>query len=187
MTVVTPVTFFGSLTGPMGTFLQTLDVNGVWTGMTQFGNWTSTAITTQKPGPYVRSITIPPYTVAGPSKVNVFTGHTVALTSLANVNILVADQIVGGQWRCHVIYFATTQQIQLVDDAGTGFTTNSPAQNGTCAIGSFNGELMYASGIGKEVNLNIPMLFNPAITTKLNVWVNTFDITGKLTHWIAAP
>ena len=34
-----PVTFFGNMNGVMGTFLQELDVDGIWTGMTQFGNW----------------------------------------------------------------------------------------------------------------------------------------------------
>ena len=33
------VTFKAPLNGVLGTFLQELDVNGVWTGMTQFGNW----------------------------------------------------------------------------------------------------------------------------------------------------
>ena len=187
MTVRVPVTFKTSLTGVMGTFLQALDVTGAWTGMTQFGNWTSTAISTPKPGPFVRLIQVPSYDKV-PMKVDAYSGHTAGLSALSMINVLVAENLVGGTRRCHVIYFATTRAIRLVNDAGTGFTTNSPAQNSTCALASSPGnpDFMFASGQGNEVHLHIPMVFNPDVTTRLNVWVNTFDIHGNLTHWVGA-
>jgi hypothetical protein len=186
MTVTVPVTFKGTLTGAMGTFLQSLDVTGVWTGMTQFGNWTSTAITTPKPGPYVRQVLVPAYDKV-PTKVDAYSGHSSGLDALYTVNVLVAENIVGGTRRCHIIYFGGTRELRLVNDAGTGFTTNSPQQNSTCAIGRVRpNEEMFASGQGNELFLHIPMVFNPDITTRLNVWVNTFDNSGNLTHWIGA-
>jgi hypothetical protein len=39
MSVTAPVTFFQPLGPVLGTFLQAQDDKGVWTGMTQFGNW----------------------------------------------------------------------------------------------------------------------------------------------------
>jgi hypothetical protein len=185
LTVTVPVTFTAALTGVMGTFIQSLDVTGTWTGMTQFGNWTANAIALPKPGPNVRLIQVPAYDKV-PAKVDVYSGHSSGTGALGTINILIAEQIVGGTRRCHIIYFRATNQIWLVNDAGDNFTTNSPSQNSTCAIGSFNGDLMFGSSQGNEMHLHIPMLFNPDITTRLNVWVNTFDNAGNLTHWVGA-
>ena len=186
MTITVPVTFFGNFTGPLGTFLQQADVKDNWTGMTQFGNWTAYGLLAPKPGPYVGQITIPPYTKT-PVNVDVFTGHTSGLAQIFTSNVLVAEKIVGGSVRCHIIYFQATHDIKLVNAAGDGFVTGSPQQNGQCAIGNFN-DLLYAAGSGNEVHLHIPMQWNAAvpIPQKLNVWVNTFDNSGKLTHWIGA-
>lgn len=187
LTITVPVTFFGNMTGVMGTFLQELDVDGNWTGMTQFGNWTANEITTPKPGPYVRDITASfPSNSMVPTLVDTFSGHTSGIGALATVNILVAERILGGTYRCHVIYFQGSREIKLVNDAGTGFVTNSPAQNNTCAIGNFNGDVMFAAGTTAGVQLHVPMMFNPAVAQKLSVWVNAFDNAGNLTHWVGA-
>jgi hypothetical protein len=184
LTVTVPLTFFGTFTGQMGTFLQSFDVNGNFTGMTQFGNWTPAPLASPKPGPYVTSITVPPYTLA-PSKVVAETGNTTGVSKIIFVNILVAEQIVGGKVRCHILYFPATKEIKLINDAGTGYVTNSPAQNGYCAIGSFNGNVMFVSGTEKDLHLEIPMVWNtPEVTKRLSVWVNTFDNIGNLTHWL---
>lgn len=186
MTITVPVTFFGNFTGPLGTFLQQEDVHGNWTGMTQFGNWTAYGLQSPKPGPYVGQITIPAYAKT-PVNVDVYTGHTGGLAQIFTSNVLVAEKIVGGSIRCHIIYFQSTHDIRLVNAAGDGFVSGSPQQNGQCAIGNFN-DLLYAAGSGNEVHIHIPMQWNPAVTIpqKLNVWVNTFDNSGKLTHWIGA-
>jgi len=187
LTITAPVTFFGNMTGIMGTFLQELDVDGNWTGMTQFGNWTSTPIDTPKTGPYVRDITAQyPANSLVPSVVDTFSGHTSGINALATVNILVAEKIVGGTWRCHVIYFQGTREVKLVNDAGTDFVTNSPRMNNTCAIGPDPANPVSAFGIASGVQLHVPMAFNPAIAQRLSVWVNAFDNSGNLTHWVGA-
>jgi hypothetical protein len=184
LTVTVPLTFFGTFTGQMGTFLQGFDVSGNYTGMTQFGNWTPNPIAAPKPGPYITSVTYPAYTLA-PSKVVVDTGNTTGSSKIIFVNILVAEQILGGNVRCHIIYFPATKEIKLLNDAGTGYVTNNPAQNGYCAIGSFNGDVMFVSGTENDLHLNIPMVWNtPLLTKKLSVWANTFDNIGNLTHWL---
>jgi len=186
VTLTVPLSFKTSLSGALATFLQELDVNGVWTGMTQFGNWTSYVTTQAKPGPYIGLVSIPDYSLF-PTSVDLFSGHTGGISNLYTVNILLSDTIVGGAVRCHIIYFGQTKAIKLVNDEGTDFVTNSPQQNSTCAIGSFNGDLMYASGSGNEVHLHIPMLYNPdLVKSKIKVWFNTFDTAGNLTHWHGA-
>jgi hypothetical protein len=185
MTITVPVTFYQNFTGPLGTFLQQEDVHGSWTGMTQFGNWTAYGLFSPKPGPYVGQITIPPYTNA-PVNVDATTGHTGGLAQIFTANVLVADKIVGGSVRCHIIYFQAAQEFHLVNAAGNGFVTGFPQDNGQCIIGHLNGRLLYASGGGNEIVVHIPMQWKVAIPQKLNVWVNTFDNSGKLTHWIGA-
>jgi hypothetical protein len=190
LTIRVPVNFQGSLTGPMGTFLQLADVDDNWTGMTQIGNWTAYPISTPKPGPYVGPVTVTPHPQEArvPMKVVVRSGNTIGgLNAVSMVNVLVAEKIVGGTLRCHVVYLPASREIRLINQAGTGFVTTSPQENGHCAIGSFHGELMFASGSTNEVTLNIPMVFNPQfVTTQLRVWANTFDTSGNLTHWIGA-
>ena len=81
-----PVTFERSLSGVMGTFLQLLDVDEVWTGMTQFGNWTPTSMSTPKPVPFVCLIQVPTYDKVL-TKVDAYSGHTAGLSALSMINI----------------------------------------------------------------------------------------------------
>ena len=53
MSVNVPVTFQATLGPVLGTFLQALDVNGVWTGMTQFGNWVLPGAPQTRSGPAI--------------------------------------------------------------------------------------------------------------------------------------
>lgn len=184
---VIPIDFTTSIKGFMGTFLQTLDVHGVWTGMTQFGNWTANPISQPKPGPYNGPVTVPAYTLS-PNLVDVYAGHTSGFSQLLMVNILIAESIVGGNVRCHIVYLGGSNEIRLINDAGTGFVTGSPQGNTNCVIGNRPPELLYAVGTGNEIHLHIPMEFNPAkVNQRLTVWVNTFDTAGNLTHWQTAP
>ena len=180
LTVTVPLTINPALSGPLTTFIQEQDSTGVWTGMTQFGTWRAHNIASPKAGPYVASIIHPAYTTLGPSRVEVTVGHTSGVSNLDTVNILLADNIVGGANRCHIIYFGTTHAIELVNDAGTGFSTTNPRANSTCAI-----HPNPTTGTTQQVRLDISMLFNPdRVKSRLNIWVNVFDKAGNLTHWL---
>jgi hypothetical protein len=63
MTVNVTVTFQTAIGPVLGTFLQALDVNGTWTGMTQIGNWTVPGALQTRPGPTIAGLT--PKTVTG--------------------------------------------------------------------------------------------------------------------------
>jgi hypothetical protein len=95
MTVSAPVTFKSGLGGVLGTFLQSLDVNGVWTGMTQFGNWVAPGTNTRQ-GPMVASLS--PSSGAGKSALlTASASHPGgAIAQLQMVHMLVSDRIVGG-------------------------------------------------------------------------------------------
>jgi hypothetical protein len=188
MTVTVPVTFAGTFTGEMGTFLQELDVDGNWTGMTQFGNWTPYPISSPKPGPYISNLTPtwPSTSALAPSKVVIDTGNTSGLNNLLYVNVLVADKIVDPAVRCHILYVAPSKEFWLLNDAGTDWIKTSPRQNSTCAIGSFNPDVLSAGTLNGILELNIPIAWNPSTVfpQKLMVMGNTFDNAGNLTHWL---
>ena len=57
MTVNVTVTFKTAIGPVLGTFLQALDVNGTWTGMTQIGNWTVPGALQTRPGPTIAGLT----------------------------------------------------------------------------------------------------------------------------------
>ena len=187
MTINTFVTFSSSFTGPMGTFLQEADTNGQWTGMTQFGNWDATAISSPKPGPYIRSFNTSYYSEI-PTDVDLITGHTSGVGSIGNVNILLSGQIVGGTNRCHIVYISGSHQFVLVNDAGTG-TIPLPGQNSKCRVGGSSSNPLKATQINSaELSLHIPVQWLVTPVERINMWANTFDSSGNLTtHWIAPP
>jgi hypothetical protein len=157
--------------------------------MTQFGTWTAYPVASPKPnqGVYISSINHPAYNTLGPSFVEVTFGHTAGLTAFSMTHILLADQIVGGASRCHIMYFHGTGAIRLVNDAGNDFATNTPQSNSTCRIGTgVNGDAMTVSGSGNQLLIHVPMQFSTAnVKTRLNIWANAFDNYGNLTHWLA--
>jgi hypothetical protein len=191
LTVTVPLTFTGTFSGPLTTFIQEQDNTGAWTGMTQFGTWTAFPAVMPKPnqGVYISSITHPAYNTLGPSSVDVTFGHTAGLPAFSMTHILLADSIVGGTNRCHIIYFHADGSIKLVNDAGTDFVpqTGSYHQNSTCRIGTgVNNDVMTKSASGEGLRLHIPMLFNSNnVKTRLNIWANAFDNYGNVTHWLA--
>ena len=211
LTVTVPVTFTGTFNGPLTTFIQEQDSNGLWTGMTQFGNWTAVARVSPKPqsGPHVKSLTHGAYAssggaLPGPLSVKVDVGHTSGTAALSQVHILLSENIVGGTNRCHIVYFryappqppppAAQHDIaaddrRLVGDNGQFIPAHQkPYQNSTCRIEG--GTLLKTND---TITLELPLQYEQTYVTKyragqvgkLNVWVNVFDNVGRLTHWIA--
>jgi parallel beta-helix repeat protein len=181
------VTFKPVFTGVLGTFLQQLDVNGVWTGMTQFGNWVVYPLTTPKPGPYITSAQ--PASGAGAATTySITTGHTGGVQRLSMVNLLISTQIVGGG-PCHVVFFPAQNQVYLINDAGTALVpgsitpnTNTGAiSNSRCTV---SGAGLTRSSVGNELIVNLPVSFNVgAFGGPKTAYANTFDDNGFLTHW----
>ena len=129
MTVNAPVTFLNSLGPVLGTFLQALDVNGVWTGMTQFGNWVLPAGVPQRTGPAIGGIN--PTNAAGSSVTYSQTvSHVNGVGALVQVHMLISDKIVGGI-PCHVIYFPPSNTLNLVNDLGNALVSPTGVQPGT--------------------------------------------------------
>jgi hypothetical protein len=189
MTVTIPVTFKSNFTGVLPMFLQAADVTDKWTGMTQMGSWTAFPQTVPKPGPYFVSTT--PTSGAGSSATfSITVGHTGGVSRLSMVHLLLNSVIVGGA-ACQVVFLPSSNQVNLINDSGTdmaspvwltpGSSTGSVA-NSRCAI---SGVGLTRVTVGNNVTLNVPLTFQPAAFGGLkNIYVNTFDNAGLLTHWV---
>ena len=186
MYVDAKVTFKSSLSRVLGTFLQELDVNGVWTGMTQFGNWTPYPVASPKPGPYI--VAGSPQIGAGSSTaITITAGHTSGTSALTAIHLLISSKIVGGS-PCHIAFVPAGNAVVLVNDGGTGVVpgsvtpgTSSSLSNSRCTVSGIG---MNSSGTGNTVTITIPVSFNTStFGGAKTLYLNAFDNTGLLTHW----
>jgi hypothetical protein len=188
MTVRVPITFKAAgLTQVIGTFTQELDVNGQWTDMRQFGNWVIPGAPV-KPGPAVVGLT--PTQTAGSSVTFTATGaHTAGIAQIGLFHLLIADRIVGGA-ACQFVYFAFDDTVALINDAGTDLAgagrvprgSANTLANSRCSV---NVAAMTRSVSGNNVSVGYPLAFNPAtFGGGKNVYMNTFDLSGNLSHWV---
>ena len=190
--IVTPsVTFKSGMTGVLGTFIQSLDVDDNWTGMTQMGNWLAFALGAPKTGPYVVGAT----PLSGRGKTTSITataGHTAGSDALGSVHIRISSSITQGL-ACHLIYSTRANSMNLVDDSDTGLASGtwvSPGMNVTlsnsrCSVPATGaGTGFTATASGNTVTFTLPVQFTDAFTGQKKIYVNAFDAAGNLTHWV---
>jgi hypothetical protein len=188
MTVSVPVTFKQAIGPVLGTFLQAQDVNGLWTGMTQFGNWVLPGAPPVRPGPAIASIL--PTTATG-SAVNytITATHPNGPGALTQVHLLLSDKIVGGT-PCQAIYFPGTNTVNLINDAGTALVSPTGVipgsgvllANSRCGV---NVSGVVVTGTANSVSVTMPMIFTPAFFGGLrNVYGIAFDNAGLTSHWV---
>lgn len=184
MTVNVTVTFKTAIGPVLGTFLQALDVNGTWTGMTQIGNWIVPGAPQTRPGPTIAGLS--PSTVAGSSAT-----YTMSATSpaLALMHLRISSAIVE-QPACHVVYFVGSNKLNLIDAAGAALVSQAGVTpgsantltNGLCTLNSAGATV---SAAGTTASVKVPMTFNAAsFGGAKNVYVNAFDTGGLLSHWV---
>ena len=85
MIVTIPVTFKSSIGPVLGTFLQALDVNGNWTGMTQFGNWGVPGAQQTRVGPAFAGIGIQAGATLNSRKLTTYIAHPAGAAGLSMV------------------------------------------------------------------------------------------------------
>ena len=181
------VAFKNTYAGVLATFLQEQDVEGNWTGMTQFGNWVVAPLATPRPGPYI--VSGGPSSGAGTSTtIAMTTGHTSGIGGNGFLTILISDRIVGGN-ACQLLFFPFENTVNLVSDTNQLAAPVSPhvgdpvtLSNSKCSL---NVAGMTRTNSGGNVTTTYPMTFNRAnFGGTKNVYGNAFDIGGSLTHWV---
>ena len=188
MTFSVPVVMKAGLAGVLGSFLQSLDVNGVWTGMTQFGNWVAPGANGRL-GPTVAALS--PASGTGNSAVfSVSAAHPGgALAQLQIVHMLISDRIVGGT-PCQVVYVPSVNLMNLINDSGTDLSGawvgpgGGTVANSRCTL-SGTGMAQTISDQGRIVTITIPISFSTAtFAGSKRIYVNAFDNGGLLSHWV---
>jgi hypothetical protein len=187
MTVTVPVTFFGALGPVLGTFLQALDSNGVWTGMTQFGNQVLPGAAQTRLGPTVSGFSSTA-TTGTQATYTIAASHTGGGSQLSMVHLLTSASIVGSP-ACQFVYFPGSNTLNLINDAGTALV--SPAgvtvgQAGSLANSRCSTNVAMTSrtqGVN-TVTLVLPVTYTQAFAGQKNVYANTFDVDGLLSHWV---
>jgi hypothetical protein len=195
MTVTAPVTLKNAIGTVLGTFTQSQDVAGRWTGMTQFGNWVVPSGTPQTAGPYVVSMS--PASGAGSMMNATITwGHQSgnAKNSVDLVHLRFSPNIVTNDF-CHIIYSPIANALNLVNDDGTALaggwlTPNGgpfgaqTAENSRCII---NRTGLPQSTFGTpQMTITFSVGFKPAFAGPKNTYMNVFDQAGMTTHWVQA-
>jgi hypothetical protein len=188
MTVTVQVNFNTSMGLVLGTFLQALDVNGTWTGMTQMGNWVIPGAPQGGPGPSIVSLS--PSSVTGSSATYTMSAaHTAGVSSLVMFHLRISSAIVG-QPACQMVYFPGIHTLNLIDAAGgalvspTGVMpgTGSTLSNGLCSMNTAGAS---ASTSGNTVTVVLPVSFTPgSFGGAKNAYLVAFDNAGLLTHWV---
>ena len=181
-----PVTLKPALGPVLGTFLQSEDVTGQWTGMTQFGNWVLPGAPQTRPGPQVLSLG----STASASSAYTFNLNVGSTgTPIEMVHLLISDKIVGGQ-PCQVVYFAPTNSLNLINEEGTALVASVNPRVGDPVMLSNRRCSVSASSVVKTGTLNnlqltIPVQFDRIIFQgQKSAYGIVFDNSGLVSHWV---
>jgi hypothetical protein len=151
--------------------------------MTQMGSWTAYPAAVQRPGPYY--INAAPSSGSGSyTTMNVTVGHTAGPGTLSMVHVLIGKSIADIK-PCQIVYFPSSNSLNLINDGGTGFASDTWMTPGTGA-GAISNSRCSVSGLGlmqsrtqQQLNLAIPVTFAPlTFGGEKNIYINAFDSGG---------
>jgi len=112
-------------------------------------------------------------------------GHSGGFDKLAEVHIRFASSIVGST-ACHIIYSPAVNVMSMINDEGTALVgpvaVGQPLTTGRCSVPAG----AWRNALGSSVTLNLRVNFDAAAfgAGPKNVYVNGFDLTGAVTHWV---
>jgi hypothetical protein len=187
MTLTIPVTFFQSLGPVLGTFLQAEDSNGVWTGMTQFGNWLLPGAPQIRSGPAIASASASA-TAGRQATYTLTTTHTSGVQALSMIHFLASAEVVGSP-ACQIVYFPSANVLNMVNDAGTALVSATGIAAGQAGLltntrCSVNTSLASRTQTPSALTLTIPVNYAVGFAGQKTVYFNAFDNAGLLTHWV---
>jgi hypothetical protein len=188
LTVNYAVSFNSGFTGNLATFLQELDVYAQWAGITQFGNWT--AFTgSAKPGPSATPVS----PASGSGTTGTFSatfGDSGGLSNVYFATMLVSASITGSP-ACQIYYFPSSNTLNLLNDAATGFVSTNgvtpgapfiPVSNSRCSL---TGGTLILTPSGNSAVLSVNLTFTPAtFAGAQKTYFQTFSNSGLTTHWV---
>jgi hypothetical protein len=113
------------------------------------------------------------------------------LQQIGLFHMLISDRLIGGV-ACHLIYFAFDDTVALINDAGTDFAAPGRVAQGSPNTLSNSRCSLNVAGMARtagvnEVSVTYPLSFAPpTFIAQKGVYLNTFDLSGNLSHWVQA-
>ncbi|HYI93438.1 MAG TPA: FG-GAP-like repeat-containing protein [Bryobacteraceae bacterium] len=187
MTVMVPIRFSSGVSRNIATFLQALDVDGQWTGMTQFGNWANPSGPTMQSGPSIVGTTVSTAVVAyNTARVVEITAASGSSRPVKEIHVRIGAAITQVPV-CHIVFSPPGGSVALIDDIGTALVDGQffaigpkhTLDSGRCW---FDAEHVRSSTTAPTTKVTVPLFFWNFPGTK-NIYVNVFDDVGRLTHW----
>ena len=182
LTLNLPMTFLAAFAGAKNIYMYAADVSGSNTGWIQRGTWT---VAGSGPTPAVVSVT--PSSGSGASQSFTFQySDTGGTGSLSWVWAWFSASIGSGASSCVLYYQPSTNQVNLLNDAGTAWTAATPGaattlQNSQCSL---NVASTSATPSGNNLALDLAMTFKPAFNGTQNTYMYAGDVSGSNTGWI---
>jgi hypothetical protein len=183
--VTTPIALAPSFHAQrLGIFLQQQDMQGVWTDFRQM-TWFrgGNAVPGRRPFWTFASLN-PPSLPAATAFLEMATG-----VPIDTVHFRLTPNITGSLF-CHVVYFRGTNTLNLIDDAGTGFVSETgiapgsgTLQNSRCTLNGANTSISFSTS-GGDAAFIIGLTHNEqTFSAPKQLFVNAFDTLGNVTHW----
>jgi hypothetical protein len=171
----------------LGTFVQTLDVKGIWTGMDQIGTWV-VPDASRRSGPAIENVSVSATT--GISAVyTIRASHTAGSSALDLITLLIS-QTIADPASCQVVYYARANTLNLLNDINTGLVSPTgiqPGHEGAISNSRCSIDAQRSAYAVKGTSMSLTIAFQFSRSTfggAKNVYVNAFDNNGFLTHWI---
>jgi hypothetical protein len=182
LTLNLAMTFEPAYAGAKNIYMYAADVSGANSGWQPLGTWTvpSGALT-------VGDVSVTPNSGSGASQTFALQySDTAGAGSLQRVWVWFNATLSGtGASSCLLYYDSTVNQINLMNDAGTGWTAAVPGaattlQNSQCSVNVGASSL---SSSGSTLTLNLAMTFEPAYAGAQNIYMYAADVSGANSGW----
>jgi hypothetical protein len=175
-------TFEQAFAGTQNVFMYAGDVEGSNTGWVQRGTWTVPGA-----GGTPAAISVTPS--SGSTASQNFTlqySDTGGTGSLSWVWVWFSATSGSSASSCVLYYQPSTNQVNLLNDAGNSWTAATPGavttlQNSQCSV---NLASTSVTPSGDNLTLNLPMTFQPAYAGAKNIDMYAADTSGSNTGWI---
>ncbi len=184
LTVNLSLTFMAAFVGVKNINMSAVDNANLFSGWQAMGSWTVPSGGLLPPA----NVSVSPAFGSGSSQTFSFTfTDPYGSSDMAKVQVLMQTQITGSS-ACYLGYTPSTNTIQLVNDAGTGYVgsavlgTAGSLNNSQCTL---NTAASSASTSGNNLTLTLALVFKPAFAGTKNVYMGVLDNANIYSGWQA--
>jgi hypothetical protein len=181
LTLTLPMTFQPSFGGAKNIYMYAGDISGTNTGWQQRGTWT-----VPSSAGVAAAVSVMPNAGSTASQSFAFLySDTAGAASLGSVWLWFNPSLTVSPNSCEVYYLPSTNQVGLLNDAGSAWTTGTVGagtlQNSQCSL---NLAATSVNSSGENLTLNLPMTFLAGFAGAKNIYMYAADVSGSNTGWV---